>query len=129
MISPGFSQRVGTVVALKLDGFTPGFDHVVDAGNLQRLPALVALKQVFPRVIGFCFKQVPDGLNTSPVQGEPPGFAGFLFVDFYRLAGVDILNLVDPQLQKITGPEIRIDPNFYNIVGIKRRQIMATNKA
>jgi hypothetical protein len=83
VITPGFSQRVGTVVTLKLSGLAPGFDQVVDAGNLQRLPALLALKQVFPRVVRLHFKQIPDGLNTSPVQDESARLSGFLFVNLY----------------------------------------------
>ena len=72
-------------------------------------------------MVDFLFKKISDGLslNTCPVQGEPPGFAGFLFVDFDGFAGFGVPDLIDSQLQKITVPEIRINPNYYNIVGIR----------
>jgi hypothetical protein len=92
------------VVTLKFNGFAPGFDQVVDAGNLRRLPTLLALKQVFPRVVGLLFKQIPDCLNTSPVQGEPSRFAGFLFVDFDGIPRFKITDLINPKPKQIRSP-------------------------
>lgn len=91
------------IVALELNGLTPGFDQVVDAGDLQRLSAFLALKQAFPRVIGGRLKQVSDGLDTSPVQGEQPWFAGFLFVDLNRTAGLKVSDLINPKPKQIRG--------------------------
>ncbi len=48
MIARSFAQRVRAIVALELSGLAPGFDQVVDAGDLQRLFTLLAFKQVFP---------------------------------------------------------------------------------
>ncbi len=104
VIAPGFAQRVRAVVTLELNGLAPGLDPVVDAGDLQRLPALLAFEQVFPRVVALLFKQVPDGLNTSPVQDEPPGFTGFLFVDFDGIPWFKISDLVNPKPKQIRGP-------------------------
>jgi hypothetical protein len=89
----------------------------------------LALKQVFPRVVGLLFKQIPDCFNTSPVQGVPSGFAGFLFVDFDGIPRFKISDLINPKPEQIRGPQVGVDPNFYNIVGIKRREIMAIIKA
>ena len=52
VVSPCFAQRMRAVFALEFNGLALDLDQVVDAGNLQRLPILLALKQVFPWVAG-----------------------------------------------------------------------------
>lgn len=103
MITPGIAQRMRAVVTLKFNGLAPGLDQVVDAGDLKRFSALLAFKQVFPRVVGLLFMQIPDGLNTSPIHGEPSRFAGFLFVDLNRIAGLKISDLVNSKQKQIRG--------------------------
>jgi hypothetical protein len=52
------------------------------------------------RVVGLPFKQLSDRLNTSSVQDEPTRLTGFLFVNLYGSAGLDIPDLIDSQLGK-----------------------------